>query len=42
MVDRAIPSGPKRAAWLQKHSTARNPFFGAEMLDCGLELKGQP
>lgn len=42
MVDRAIPSGPKRAAWLQRQSVARNPFFGAEMLDCGLELKGQP
>jgi Cu(I)/Ag(I) efflux system membrane fusion protein len=42
MVDRAIPSAPKRAGWLQKRSEVRNPFFGAEMLDCGLELKERP
>lgn len=42
MVDRAIPSAPKRAGWLQKRSEVRNPFFGAEMLDCGLELKEKP
>lgn len=42
MVDRAIPSAPRRAGWLQRHSTVRNPFFGAEMLDCGLELKEKP
>ena len=42
MVDRAIPSAPKRAGWLQKHSKVRNPFFGAEMIDCGLELKEKP
>ena len=42
MVDRAIPSGPKRAGWLQKRPEVRNPFFGAEMLDCGLELKEKP
>ncbi|MFM7556281.1 MAG: efflux RND transporter periplasmic adaptor subunit, partial [Verrucomicrobiota bacterium] len=42
MVDRAIPSAPKRAAWLQLNGSVRNPFFGAEMLDCGLELKETP
>lgn len=42
MVDRAIPSAPKRAAWLQLGAAVRNPFFGAEMLDCGLELKETP
>lgn len=42
MVDRAIPSAPKRAGWLQLGGTVRNPFFGAEMLDCGLELKETP
>ncbi|MCX6864579.1 MAG: efflux RND transporter periplasmic adaptor subunit [Verrucomicrobia bacterium] len=42
MVDRAIPSAPKRAGWLQKNSKVRNPFFGAEMIDCGLELKEKP
>ena len=42
MVDRAIPSAPKRAGWLQKRAEVRNPFFGAEMIDCGLELKEKP
>ena len=42
MVDRAIPSAPKRAQWLQTRTAVRNPFFGAEMLDCGLELKEKP
>ncbi|MFM8879824.1 MAG: efflux RND transporter periplasmic adaptor subunit [Verrucomicrobiota bacterium] len=42
MVDRAIPSAPKRASWLQRGSAVRNPFFGAEMLDCGVELKEKP
>jgi Cu(I)/Ag(I) efflux system membrane fusion protein len=42
MVDRAIPSAPKRASWLQRGSAVRNPFFGAEMLDCGIELKEKP
>jgi membrane fusion protein, copper/silver efflux system len=42
MVDRAIPSAPKRAGWLQKGPEVRNPFFGTEMIDCGLELKEKP
>lgn len=42
MVDRAIPSAPKRAGWLQLGGPVRNPYFGAEMLDCGLELKETP
>ena len=39
---RTVPPGPKRAGWLQLGGTVRNPFFGAEMLDCGLELKDTP
>ncbi len=42
MVDRAIPSAPKRAGWLQKRAEVRNPFFGTKMIDCGLELKEKP
>ncbi len=26
-----------KAQWVQKGATARNPFFGAEMLECGVE-----
>jgi Cu(I)/Ag(I) efflux system membrane fusion protein len=40
MVDEAIPSVPKKARWIQtgKRPMA-NPFFGAEMLECGKEIK---
>ena len=36
MVDEAIPDVPKKARWIQtgKRPLA-NPFFGAEMLECG-------
>jgi membrane fusion protein, copper/silver efflux system len=36
MVDEAIPNVPKKARWIQtgKRPLA-NPFFGAEMLECG-------
>lgn len=40
MVDEAIPAVPKKARWIQtgKRPMA-NPFFGAEMLECGKEIK---
>jgi Cu(I)/Ag(I) efflux system membrane fusion protein len=40
MVDEAIPGVPKKARWIQigKRPLA-NPFFGAEMLKCGKEIK---
>jgi Cu(I)/Ag(I) efflux system membrane fusion protein len=40
MVDEAIPGVPKKARWIQtgKRPMA-NPFFGAEMLECGKEIK---
>lgn len=28
-----------KARWLQRDATLKNPFFGSEMLDCGIELK---
>jgi Cu(I)/Ag(I) efflux system membrane fusion protein len=40
MVDETIPGAPKKARWIQtgKRPLA-NPFFGAEMLKCGKEIK---
>ena len=40
MVDEAIPGVPKKARWIQtgKRPLA-NPFFGAEMLECGSDIK---
>jgi Cu(I)/Ag(I) efflux system membrane fusion protein len=39
MVNRAVPGAPKTGQWLQLQGPLRNPYFGAEMLDCGTELK---
>ena len=40
MVDDAIPGVPKKARWIQTGRRAMaNPFFGAEMLECGKEIK---
>jgi Cu(I)/Ag(I) efflux system membrane fusion protein len=40
MVDEAIPGVPKKARWIQTGKRAMaNPFFGAEMLECGKEIK---
>ena len=39
MVNRAVPGAPKSAQWFQLQGPLRNPYFGAEMLDCGTELK---
>jgi Cu(I)/Ag(I) efflux system membrane fusion protein len=39
MVDRAIRGAAKNGPWIQLEGPLRNPFFGAEMIDCGAELK---
>ena len=40
MVDKAVPGAPKKGRWLQLAGTdIRNPYFGAEMLDCGVKVK---
>jgi len=40
MVAEAIPGAPKKAHWIQLNGRpGNNPFFGAEMLDCGKEIK---
>ena len=40
MAGDAIPGAPKKARWIQlNHRPGGNPFFGAEMLDCGKEIQ---
>ncbi len=39
MTKDAFPGAPNRADWIQLQSEVRNPWFGAEMLDCGSEVK---
>lgn len=39
MTRRAFPGAPPRAAWFQLGGPVRNPYFGAEMLDCGTEVR---
>jgi membrane fusion protein, copper/silver efflux system len=40
MVDQGIPGVPKKARWIQSGGRSMgNPFFGAEMLECGKEIK---
>jgi len=39
MVDRAIPGAAKNGQWIQLALPLRNPYFGAEMLECGNEVK---
>ncbi len=40
MVNQSVPGAPKKGRWLQLAGTnIRNPFFGAEMLDCGVKVK---
>lgn len=39
MVDRAIPGVPKKGRWIQASGRAiTNPYFGADMLDCGVKV----
>jgi len=39
MADDAVPGGPKDGFWIQAAEPLRNPFFGASMLGCGVEVK---
>jgi hypothetical protein len=39
MTKDAFPSAPNRGEWIQLQPAIRNPWFGAEMLDCGSEVK---
>ena len=36
------PMAPKPGLWMQLEAPLRNPFFGARMLTCGEEWKGEP
>ena len=39
MTSEAFEGAPNRAPWLQLAPPLRNPWFGAEMLDCGSEIR---
>jgi Cu(I)/Ag(I) efflux system membrane fusion protein len=39
MTKDAFIGAPRRAEWIQLQPEVRNPWFGAEMLDCGSEVK---
>lgn len=39
MTKNAFPGAPSRADWIQLKAEVRNPYYGAEMLDCGTEVK---
>ncbi len=39
MVKQSFPGAPKVGRWVQETAGARNPYFGADMLDCGEEVK---
>jgi Cu(I)/Ag(I) efflux system membrane fusion protein len=39
MTKNAFPGAPSRADWIQLKAEVRNPYYGAEMLDCGSEVK---
>jgi membrane fusion protein, copper/silver efflux system len=39
MVEDAVPGAPKEGFWIQMKLPLRNPYFGAEMLECGTEVK---
>ncbi len=39
MTRRAFPGAPPKASWFQLGGPIRNPYFGAEMLDCGTEVR---
>ncbi len=39
MTKDSFPGAPRTAEWLQLAAPIRNPWFGAEMLDCGSEVK---
>ena len=40
MVDQIIPGVPPKGRWLQASGTTiRNPYFGSEMLECGVKIQ---
>jgi Cu(I)/Ag(I) efflux system membrane fusion protein len=39
MTKDAFAGAPRTASWIQWDGPIRNPYFGAEMLDCGSEVK---
>jgi membrane fusion protein, copper/silver efflux system len=39
MTGDSFPGAPAKAKWVQSSSDIRNPYFGAEMLSCGAEVK---
>ena len=39
MTKDSFPGAPRTAEWIQLQPEIRNPYFGAEMLDCGSEVK---
>jgi hypothetical protein len=39
MANQAVPGAPKVGFWIQAQGPLQNPFFGAEMLDCGTEVQ---
>ncbi|MBL9127345.1 MAG: DUF3347 domain-containing protein, partial [Verrucomicrobiales bacterium] len=39
MTSEAFDGAPPRAEWLQLAPPLRNPWFGAEMLECGVEVR---
>ncbi len=40
MVKDAVPNAPERKGrWVQIRGSIQNPFFGSEMLECGVEVK---
>ena len=39
MTKSAFDGAPRTADWMQLQPSIRNPYFGAEMLDCGAEVK---
>ena len=38
MTKSSFPGAPARAEWLQLTGPLRNPYFGAEMPECGTEV----
>jgi membrane fusion protein, copper/silver efflux system len=39
MTGDSFPGAPAKAKWVQSGADIRNPYFGAEMLSCGAEVK---
>jgi len=39
MLKQAFPGAPSKGLWIQLEGPLRNPYFGAEMIECGTEIK---